>query len=161
QPDRVAGRRRGDRTGGQWRPDPARVGPGIAGQEQHRRYEGTLRVEYGWGRAAAGTGPLLNGDPILLEWALESLVKNSIDAMKGRSGSITVEVGQDDRSGTIRVIDDGPGISTDIMSTLFEPGITTKTGGWGIGLALARRVVEDSHGGELILENPPSGASFL
>jgi len=121
----------------------------------HRANPIELRV------AAAGTGPVVNGDPILLEWALESLVKNSIDAMKGRSGSITVEVGQDDRSGTIRVIDDGPGISTDIMSTLFEPGITTKTGGWGIGLALARRVVEDSHGGELILENPPSGASFL
>ena len=111
--------------------------------------------------AASGTGPVVQGDPILLEWALESLVKNSIDALKGRPGSITVEVGQDDRSGTIRVMDDGPGISTDIMSTLFEAGITTKTGGWGIGLALAQRVIEDSHGGELILENPPAGASFL
>jgi signal transduction histidine kinase len=111
--------------------------------------------------AALGPGPVVQGDPILLEWALESLVKNSIDALKGRSGSIVVEVGEEDASGIIRVTDDGPGISMDIMSTLFEPGITTKTGGWGIGLALARRVVEDSHGGELILENPPRGASFL
>jgi signal transduction histidine kinase len=110
---------------------------------------------------ASGAAPMVRGDPILLEWALESLVKNSIDALKGQSGSITVEVGQDEGFGTVRVKDDGPGVSTDIVSTLFDPGITTKTGGWGIGLALARRVVEDSHGGELILEHPDKGASFL
>jgi signal transduction histidine kinase len=78
--------------------------------------------------------------------------------MKGRSGSITVEVGQDDQSGTIRVIDDGPGISTDIMSTLFEPGITTKTGGWGIG-PRSRGALSGLAGGRLI-ENPqPAPAS--
>ena len=49
--------------------------------------------------------------------------------------------------GQIRVIDDGPGIAEEIRRTLFEPGITTKRGGWGIGLALSRRVVEDAHRG--------------
>ncbi len=57
--------------------------------------------------------------------------------------------------------DDGPGVAREIRRTLFEPGITTKSGGWGIGLALARRVVEDGHGGELALETTERGACFL
>ena len=63
--------------------------------------------------------------------------------------------------GEIRVIDDGPGVPRDIRRTLFEPGITTKRGGWGIGLALSRRVVEDAHRGVLTLEQTEKGASFL
>jgi signal transduction histidine kinase len=62
---------------------------------------------------------------------------------------------------TLRVQDDGPGVSREIRRTLFDPGITTKSGGWGVGLALARRVVEDGHSGELVLETTETGASFL
>jgi signal transduction histidine kinase len=61
----------------------------------------------------------------------------------------------------VRVIDDGPGVPKDIRRTLFEPGLTTKRGGWGIGLALSRRVVEDAHGGVLLLEPSEKGACFL
>jgi signal transduction histidine kinase len=112
---------------------------------------------------APGDGPVVQGDPILLEWALESLVKNSIDALQGREGTIRIGVGQSAEPSMvwIRVSDDGPGVPGEIRRTLFEPGISTKQGGWGIGLVLARRVVEDSHGGELLLENTESGASFL
>ncbi len=113
-----------------------------------------LRVE------AAGAGPLVLGDPILLEWALESLVKNAIDALKGRSGTIILRVESEPGYGILRVIDDGPGVEGAIRRTLFQPGISTKTGGWGIGLALAARVVHEAHGGELVLEPTPSGASF-
>jgi signal transduction histidine kinase len=63
--------------------------------------------------------------------------------------------------GEIRVIDDGPGIPRDIRRTLFEPGITTKRGGWGIGLALSRRVIEDAHRGQLVLEPTERGACFV
>jgi signal transduction histidine kinase len=108
-----------------------------------------------------GDGPVIAGDQILLEWALESLIKNAIDALQGREGRITVRVGADAASAWIRVIDDGPGVPGDISRTLFEPGISTKTSGWGIGLALARRVVVDSHGGDLTLETTETGASFL
>jgi signal transduction histidine kinase len=110
---------------------------------------------------APGTGPAVLGDPILLEWALESLVKNAIDALQGREGTITLRVGTEADAATIRVSDDGPGVPRELRRTLFNPGITTKTGGWGIGLALARRVVEDSHGGELVLESSDPGATFL
>jgi signal transduction histidine kinase len=110
---------------------------------------------------ARGMGPMVVGDPVLLEWALEALVKNAIDALQGRSGTIILRVGAEQGMGEIRVIDDGPGISRDIRRTLFEPGITTKRGGWGIGLALSRRVVEDAHRGVLTLEQTEKGASFL
>ena len=100
-------------------------------------------------------------DPVLLEWAMESLVKNAIDALQGRSGTIILRVGATEGMGEIRVVDDGPGVAKEIRRTLFEPGITTKRGGWGIGLALARRVVEDAHRGVLALESTDRGASFL
>ena len=114
-----------------------------------------IRVE------ANGEGPTVLGDPILLEWALESLIKNAIDALQGREGSITLRVGAEPGAATIRVSDDGPGIPGEIRRKIFEPGLTTKSSGWGIGLALSRRVVEDSHGGELVLEQSEPGATFL
>jgi signal transduction histidine kinase len=98
---------------------------------------------------------------VLLEWALESLVKNAIDALQGRSGTIILRVGAEEGMAEVRVIDDGPGVPKEIRRTLFEPGITTKRGGWGIGLALSRRVVEDAHAGALMLEPTDKGASFL
>lgn len=110
---------------------------------------------------APGMGPMVLGDPVLLEWAMESLVKNAIDALQGRSGTIILRVGATEGMGEIRVVDDGPGVPKEIRRTLFEPGITTKPGGWGIGLALARRVVEDAHRGLLVLESTDRGASFL
>ena len=133
-----------DRVGGYFRPRlPRRANPI------------ELRLE------APGMGPTVVGDPVLLEWALEALVKNAIDALQGRSGAIILRVGADERMGEIRVIDDGPGVAKEIRRTLFEPGITTKRGGWGIGLALSRRVVEDAHGGALLLEPTERGACFL
>ena len=88
-------------------------------------------------------------------------MKNAIDALQGRSGTIILRVGATVGMGEIRVVDDGPGVAKEIRRTLFEPGITTKRGGWGIGLALARRVVEDAHRGVLALESTDRGASFL
>ena len=113
-----------------------------------------LRVE------AAGAGPTVLGDTILLEWALEALVKNAIDALKGRPGSIVLRVESEPGRGVLRVIDDGPGIEGSIRRTLFQPGISTKTGGWGIGLALAYRVAHEAHDGNLALEPTPTGACF-
>jgi len=106
-------------------------------------------------------GPVVLGDGILLEWALESLIKNAIDALQGQRGSITLRTGVEEAFATLRVLDDGPGVARELRSSIFEAGTSTKTGGWGIGLALVRRVVEDSHGGDLSLEATDRGASFL
>lgn len=98
-----------------------------------------------------GAGPTATGDPVLIEWALEVIVKNAIDALSGRGGRIEIEVqgGGTDRTAKVSVRDDGPGVATEMQGKLFEPGTSSKTGGWGIGLALARRIVEQQHHGRV------------
>ena len=110
---------------------------------------------------APGMGPMVVGDAVLLEWALEALVKNAIDALQGRPGTIILRVGAEQGMGEIRVIDDGPGVPREVRRAIFQPGTSSKQGGWGIGLALSRRVVEDAHRGTLALEQTDKGASFL
>ena len=110
---------------------------------------------------APGMGPMVVGDAVLLEWALESLVKNAIDALQGRRGTIILRVGAEQGMGEIRVIDDGPGVQREVRRAIFQPGTSSKQGGWGIGLALSRRVVEDAHRGTLALEQTDKGASFV
>jgi len=114
-----------------------------------------LRVE------AAGAGPTVKGDPVLLEWALEALVKNAIDALQGRGGTITIRADAANGTGQLHVIDDGPGVPREIRRSLFEPGITTKERGWGIGLALARRVIEDAHHGRIELDPLADTTAFV
>ena len=94
-------------------------------------------------------GPTVMGDPVLIEWALEVIVKNAVDALSGRGGRIEVEVDVADSKALLSVRDDGPGIPPDMQRQLFEPGVSSKTGGWGIGLALARRIVEQQHAGRV------------
>lgn len=111
---------------------------------------------------SAGAGPTAIGDPVLIEWALEVVVKNAIDALSGRGGRIEVEVEPSDASGRVSVRDDGPGVPADVQRQLFEPGVSSKTGGWGIGLALARRIVEQQHGGRVSYHTAaPRGSVFV
>jgi len=103
----------------------------------------------------------VHGDAVLLEWALEVLVKNSIDALAGRGGVITLAAEPRGEGGAcLRVADDGPGIPRELRGRIFEPGFSTKTSGWGIGLSLARRIVEENHGGTLQLAAVDRGAAF-
>lgn len=103
----------------------------------------------------------VEGDPVLLEWALESLMKNAIDALAGRDGRIEI-TGTALAEGRvrIRVADDGPGVPREMRARIFEPGFSTKEKGWGIGLSLARRIIRDSHDGELLLVPSEKGATF-
>jgi signal transduction histidine kinase len=110
---------------------------------------------------APESGPTINADPVLIEWALEALVRNSIDALSGRGGNISITVEAEGNDARISVADDGPGIPIEVRNKLFEPGISTKSGGWGIGLALARRIIEDVHGGHLELASSEGGATFV
>jgi signal transduction histidine kinase len=103
----------------------------------------------------------VHGDAVLLEWALEVLVKNSIDALAGRGGTIRLGATPRPEGGAcLRVADDGPGVPRDLRGRIFEPGFSTKTSGWGIGLSLARRIVEENHGGSLQLATADRGATF-
>jgi signal transduction histidine kinase len=104
---------------------------------------------------------MVTGDPVLIEWALEALVRNSIDALSGRGGHIAITVRRELDMVRVGVEDDGPGVGMEVRTNLFEPGVSTKSGGWGIGLALAHRIVEDVHGGQLRFEPTEKGALFV
>ncbi len=101
------------------------------------------------------------GDAVLLEWAMEVLVKNAIDALAGRGGVVTLAAAPRPEGGArIMVRDDGPGVPRELRGRIFEPGFSTKQSGWGIGLSLARRIVEENHGGTLKLMPTNHGAAF-
>jgi signal transduction histidine kinase len=111
--------------------------------------------------ASGGDEPLLiHGDAVLLEWALEVLMKNAVDALAGRGGRIYITSSRVPEGVRIRVADDGPGIPREIRARVFEAGFSTKDSGWGVGLALAKRIVEENHGGRLLLVPAPRGATF-
>lgn len=105
--------------------------------------------------------PRVMGNEVLLIWALENVVKNALDALAGRGGKITIyarEVGGNQVS--LRIRDTGPGVDPEIRDKIFEPGVTTKSGGWGVGLALSRRIVEGVHNGRIELLETTGGTTF-
>jgi signal transduction histidine kinase len=88
-------------------------------------------------------------------------VKNAVDALAGRGGVISIDASPNAEGGArLRVADDGPGIPREMRSRIFQAGFSTKASGWGIGLSLARRIVEDGHGGRLVLIPTDRGATF-
>jgi signal transduction histidine kinase len=84
----------------------------------------------------------------LFEWVVENLLKNSLDALQGH-GEIDVVVGEGDNEVFVEVSDTGKGIAKGSWTRIFEPGFTTKTRGWGLGLSLSRRIIEEYHGGRI------------
>lgn len=84
----------------------------------------------------------------LYNWTIENLVKNGIDAMKGR-GSIGIEIVQDGKYVNILVSDTGHGIAKSEYKSIFNPGVTSKKRGWGLGLSLVKRIVEEYHNGKI------------
>ena len=91
---------------------------------------------------------LMSLNPGLHSWTIENLVKNAIDAMKGK-GNLDVTVVDDNKSILIRVSDTGKGIPKKDFGKVFEPGFTTKKRGWGLGLSLTKRIVEEYHSGSV------------
>lgn len=92
----------------------------------------------------------------LFEWVLENICKNGIDAIEGK-GLISIVVEQDVKYTHIDITDSGKGISRKLHKTIFTPGYTTKKRGWGLGLSLAKRIVEIYHKGKLYVKESESG----
>lgn len=84
----------------------------------------------------------------LFEWVVENLMKNALDALQGH-GEIDVTIGSDKKYAWVEVSDTGKGIPKSKWKRIFEPGFTTKTRGWGLGLSLSRRIVEEYHNGRI------------
>jgi signal transduction histidine kinase len=92
----------------------------------------------------------------LFEWVIENLCKNAIDAMDGE-GTITLHVAQTDERVYIDVTDTGKGIQKSHFNSIFSPGFTTKKRGWGLGLSLAKRIVESYHKGRIYVKHSELG----
>ena len=92
----------------------------------------------------------------LHSWTIENLVKNAIDAMKGK-GKVALEIFEEGDSVKINVSDTGGGIQKKQFKTVFEPGFTTKKRGWGLGLSLTKRIVEEYHKGTIKVLNSEIG----
>lgn len=93
----------------------------------------------------------------LFEWVLENLIKNALDAMEQKEGSITVNLSREDEYVAIDVGDTGKGIDMKFRRDIFRPGYSTKKRGWGLGLSLARRIVESYHQGQIYLKDSKAG----
>ncbi len=87
-------------------------------------------------------------NPTLHSWTIENLVKNAIDAMKGK-GNLSIELAEGDTNVFITVTDTGSGIAKNKFKTIFEPGYTSKKRGWGLGLSLTKRIVQEYHKGKI------------
>ncbi len=92
----------------------------------------------------------------LFEWVIENLCKNSVDAMEG-AGTITIAMSEDEKQLYIDIIDTGKGISAKKQKTVFKPGYTSKNRGWGLGLTLAQRIINEYHKGKLFVKNSVIG----
>jgi signal transduction histidine kinase len=92
----------------------------------------------------------------LFEWVVENLCKNAVDAMEGK-GTIMLTLTDDEQSVTIDVQDTGKGIKKKDINNVFTPGFTTKKRGWGLGLSLAKRIVEEYHKGRIFVKQSEVG----
>ena len=102
---------------------------------------------------------MINGP--LFDWVIENLLKNALDAMEGK-GTLNINIKNETAQVTVDVIDSGKGISKQNIRNVFKPGFTTKKRGWGLGLTLCKRIIEQYHNGELFVKQsePGKGTTF-
>tara|TARA_B100001142_G_scaffold85490_2_gene86890 strand:+ start:23892 stop:25103 length:1212 start_codon:yes stop_codon:yes gene_type:complete len=93
---------------------------------------------------------------ILFEWVIENLVKNAADAMKGK-GEISIGISEEENNVTVNISDTGEGIDRSIIKNIFKPGVTSKKRGWGLGLSLSKRIIEEYHKGRIFISQSEKG----
>lgn len=107
--------------------------------------------------------PLMAGiNAPLFDWVIENLLRNAIDSMEGGIGRITARVYEEDRFVCLDISDTGKGIPANKFKTVFKPGYSTKTRGWGLGLSLSKRIIEQYHRGKIFVKQsePGKGTTF-
>ena len=95
--------------------------------------------------------------PPLFDWVIENLLKNSLDAIEGK-GNINIVIDEADSLIYIDIIDTGKGIARQNINNVFKPGFTTKKRGWGLGLSLSKRILEQYHKGKLFVKSSELGS---
>ena len=93
----------------------------------------------------------------MFEWVIENLCKNAVDAMEGQPGKIDLWLLEEDDIVAVEVVDTGKGIKKKNVGNVFRPGFTTKKRGWGLGLSLAKRIVEEYHRGRIFVKESEVG----
>ena len=93
---------------------------------------------------------------VLFNWVIENICKNAVDAMKGE-GLIKIEMEEDERYVRIQINDTGKGIKPELINSIFKPGVTSKKRGWGLGLSLSKRIIEEYHKGKIFVKNSVEG----
>ncbi len=106
-------------------------------------------------KSSGNTDASVNKD--LFEWVIENLMKNALDAMNKSSGRIIFNISDTEDEVNIDISDNGKGIDSKYKKDIFRPGYSTKTRGWGLGLSLSKRIIEDYHKGKLLLLESNSG----
>lgn len=132
---------------------------GVAGYIRRRVPDEGQRVELAVDVPETLTAPI-NGD--LFEWVIENLLKNALDAIEDERGRVEIRAREENGDVTIEIEDTGRGIDKRQWKNIFRPGYSTKKRGWGLGLSLAKRVVEEYHGGRLTVaaSTPGEGTTF-
>jgi len=107
--------------------------------------------------------PLLNFNRELMEWAMENVLKNSFDAAESSGGRIEVRVWRNPEQETVELTfyDSGRGMTASEQQKAFMPGFSTKERGWGLGLTLAKRIIEEYHGGKIWIKSSEPGKGTL
>ena len=113
------------------------------------------KVNFDFPKATAGNLPV-RVNPLLFDWVVENLLRNALDALEGK-GMVSAEVHDEGDNVTIYVIDTGKGIPANKFNSVFKPGFTTKQRGWGLGLSLAKRIIEQYHKGRIFVKESEVG----
>ena len=96
-------------------------------------------------------------NPELFEWVIENLIKNALDAIENKSGWIKIYITKRKKYVEIEISDSGKGIDLKRRKDIFRPGYSTKRRGWGLGLSLANRIIEEYHGGKIFVKSSVHG----
>ena len=97
---------------------------------------------------------------LLFEWVIENLCKNAVDAIEGK-GRIELNISESPTKAIVEVADTGKGIKSKNLNNVFRPGFTTKKRGWGLGLSLAKRIVEEYHHGRIFVKSSEPGVGTV
>ncbi len=129
----------------------------LAASREYMQCRAPRRVIFDFPDPARESPLLVNLNPPLFDWVMENLLRNAIDAMEGGTGVISVAVHTEPGAVCIDIIDTGKGIPSNKFQTIFKPGYSTKTRGWGLGLSLSRRIIERYHGGKIFVKSSELG----
>ncbi|WP_116107453.1 sensor histidine kinase [Lewinella sp. IMCC34191] len=127
---------------------------------QYMQHRAPRKVSFDFPSPADGNLPVAI-NPLLFDWVIENLLRNALDAMDGK-GQISSQVVEKDGNVLIDITDTGKGMSARNARRVFNPGFTTKKRGWGLGLSLVKRIIEEYHQGKIVVlhSEPGKGTTF-